>query len=194
MQTSDEIIDDLIRREGDKFTDRAADRGGPTKYGITLTTLQAYWPGSPGVEQLQALTEAQARVIYEHRYVNAPQFNLIRDPGLRALVVDTGVQHGQTRAIRMLQMDFALTVDGILGEKSLKTINAAPIAAYCMLLGRRCELYGELIAHDPALTELRSQQWGQRVDDALDKLQALNALGWARRLREFILVAGAVGQ
>lgn len=187
MQTADEILDDLIRREGNEYSDRPADKGGPTKYGITLATLQAYWPGSTGVEELKALEEAQARVIYSHKYIYSPQFNRIDDPRLCALMVDTGVQHGQVTAIRMLQEALALTVDGILGPISIAAINSNHHHAYFGVLAARCELYGELIAHDPALAWLRAHQVGTTWDAQVNRLQALNALGWARRVAEFIL-------
>lgn len=187
MQTVDAILDDLTRREGDTFSDRPADKGGPTKYGITLTTLQAYWPDVPGVEALKALTEAQARTIYAQRYVYAPQFNLVRNNGLRALLVDMGVQHGQVTVIRMLQKQLDLAVDGILGPISLQVINSTqPAVVYFSLLAARCELYGELIAHDRALAYLRANQFGMNTDAQISQLQALNALGWARRVAEFI--------
>ena len=41
--TTKEIIDGIIKREGG-YVDHPADRGGPTKFGITLATLEA-WRG-----------------------------------------------------------------------------------------------------------------------------------------------------
>lgn len=188
MQTASKIIDDLIRREGNEYSDRPADRGGPTKYGITLATLQAYWPGMPSVDDLKAMTEAQARTLLEHRYIYAPQFNRIENEVLRELMVDTGVQHGQVTAIRMLQTCMALTVDGILGPISIDVVNKHPVHTFFGVLAARNTFYGELIAHDNVLRRLRSKQYGKAIDDELDKLQALNAFGWARRVSEFIVM------
>lgn len=38
MKTVDEMIDAIIRREGG-YVNHPADRGGPTRYGITMATL-----------------------------------------------------------------------------------------------------------------------------------------------------------
>ena len=39
--TTEQVITDILRREGwPKYTNRAADKGGPTKGGITLETLE----------------------------------------------------------------------------------------------------------------------------------------------------------
>ena len=38
----DKILNDIIEREGG-FVNHPADKGGPTKYGITTPTLMHYW-------------------------------------------------------------------------------------------------------------------------------------------------------
>ena len=41
--TDNEIVDEILRREGwPKYTNLAADRGGPTKGGITLGAWREY--------------------------------------------------------------------------------------------------------------------------------------------------------
>jgi len=69
------LIDDIIRREGG-FVNHPADRGGPTKYGITAKTLgnwrQLGWLATS--DEVATLTESEAREIYRHRYILAPGF------------------------------------------------------------------------------------------------------------------------
>ena len=77
--TKKSIIDGIIKRESDKFTDTKGDRGGPTKYGITLKTLQAYRGPSAKLNatDVERLSEDEARAIYEKVYITDPHFDLI---------------------------------------------------------------------------------------------------------------------
>ena len=116
--TDDEIIDAVLVREGSAYTDHPADRGGPTKFGITLDTLE-HWRKKPTTaEDVQALTEAEAREIYLHDYIEEPGFSRITDAPLRALVVDMGVNHGPAAGTRMLQRALGVHDDGIFGHET----------------------------------------------------------------------------
>src|ERR1035441_7261980 len=88
-----EVIAEIIRREGCVYTDTAGDRGGPTKFGITLSTLQTYSSGAT-ITDLQALDIGVAHDIYSQAYV-AP-FGNMPEP-LLGLCVDCAVQHGLGR-------------------------------------------------------------------------------------------------
>src|ERR1041384_4619075 len=130
MKTAADIIDDLIRREGSTYSDHPADRGGPTKYGITLRTLRAWRhriePSQiTDASDVEALTEEEARAIYTAMYVINPRFIELNDVRLQALLVDCGVQHGTERATRWLQEALGVKVDGDLGPLTLAAANAS---------------------------------------------------------------------
>jgi lysozyme family protein len=184
MKTDGQIIDEIIRREGSAYTDHAADRGGPTKYGITLATLRAFhkkrqWKGIPTVADLQRLTETRARAIYLEEYVDGPGYDQIVSDELRALVVDCAVQHGQDNATVFVQKSIpGLVIDGKWGPKTAMAVDAEPVRRlFASILALRCVFYGQLITRDPVRIE--AQEAGYR-------LQAENAHGWANRLAEFI--------
>ena len=162
----DTTIEGILRREGG-YVDHPADRGGPTKYGITLRTLSR-WRGSRAIpEDVRALTKGQARRIYRHLYIEKPGFDRIDDSRLRTLVVDCGVHHGVSKAARWLQRAVGVKADGRVGPVTLGAVNAAPPKAVrCRLLASRSISFGAIITADPS--------------------QAAFARGWMRRLAKFI--------
>lgn len=176
--TVNDIIDDIIRREDDKYTNRAADRGGPTKYGVTLVTL-ADWRGKPVTPRdVEELTEAEAREIYREIYIIKPRFIGIQSEPVRALLIDCAVNHGVKRAVMMLQGAAHVFVDGALGPKTRDAANRmTPAALYRRICAARARFYGQIISKDPDLV---------RAKLAGHDLQAENAGGWMNRLAEFI--------
>lgn len=96
--TDETILDEILEREGG-YSNHPADRGGPTKYGITLPTL-AVWRGhSVSPEDVRALTAEEAKAIYRERYLQP--FLHVEPIELRAQVVDIAVHSGVDTA-RML--------------------------------------------------------------------------------------------
>lgn len=124
------IIDGIIARETSKYTETKGDRGGPTKYGITLKTLQAYRGPSfkLNATDVELLREDEARAIYEKIFINDPRFNLINDDSVATLLIDWGVMSGPDDSIKALQRVLnahgsTLKVDGILGSKTAGAAN-----------------------------------------------------------------------
>lgn len=122
--TEDEIIAGVIAREGG-YSNRAADSGGPTNFGITLVALQN-WRGDSTLtaRDVRALTRAEALTIYREEYIIKPGFDRIPDPVLRAHVVDFGVTSGQATAARMLQKVLGVRRDAVIGPQTLAAIAA----------------------------------------------------------------------
>ncbi len=99
------LLAGLVEREGRRYTNRPADAGGPTKFGITQRALSD-WRGRPvTAAEVEALQEAEALEIYEARYVRAPGFAEVLEisPLIGEELVDTGVNCGPGRASEYLQ-------------------------------------------------------------------------------------------
>lgn len=168
--TDDAIIAEILRREGSEFVNHPADRGGPTRHGITQATL-AEWRGhAVKIDDVRALTEAEAARIYRDRYIQKPGFGAIENDALRALAVDSAVHHGPRAAVRMLQRAAGMAIgdqDGVLGPKTRAAVNQlAAHALYLRLCAERARKFGRIITDD--------------------RKQAAFAAGWMNRLASFI--------
>lgn len=132
-----ERLDELVRVEGD-FVDHPADRGGPTRYGITLATLSA-WRGSQATrEDVRELSEEEARAIYTARYWLDPRFDEVAKVSSRIAdeLLDTGVNMHPKTAAEFLQRALNalagwptalypdLVEDGAIGTYTLAALRA----------------------------------------------------------------------
>lgn len=146
---TDEILDDVLRREGSAYTFYAADRGGQTKHGITLRTLEAFRGRRCLPSELELLTEVEARAIYRRQYIEAPGFSAIADEQLRALVIDFGVHSGQARATKALQQALGVDPDGVFGPATRAALERAELTTvYRALLTARFLFLADVVARD----------------------------------------------
>lgn len=97
MITDAQILDDLIRREGG-YSNRAADRGGPTNFGITQKTLSAWRGRHCDAHDVRDMRVDEARAIYAEWYLK-PVAGAPDD--VRAHMVDIAVNHGPDRAHKL---------------------------------------------------------------------------------------------
>ena len=177
-ERTERVIDAIIVRESRRFTNRPADRGGPTKFGITWPALRAYRrkhggfiPTAPAdiIETMRALREPEARAIYRDEYVARPGFDRIRDDELFELVVDTGVLHRPRWAARWLQRGVGAAEDGIVGPKTLRAASRRPRDARKAILKGRYASYGRTVKRNPSqLTFING--WIARTNEFLDRL------------------------
>ena len=147
--TVDAILDDLIHREGGYVHD-PADRGGPTKYGITQRTLQTWRDQVVTPTDVRRLTRDEARAIYRRRYVDAPGFATLPDP-LRAQVIDNAVLSGPRQAVKDLQRAIGgVTVDGRLGPQTRAALRQQGVAGvHARLIQVRASRIGRIVQRHP---------------------------------------------
>lgn len=106
------------------YSNVKTDRGGPTKYGITHTTLAAHrGVKAVSADQVKALTRQEAEEIYRRSYWAQSGGDLL-PTGLDYAVFDFGVNSGPARAVKELQAAVGVAQDGIIGETTLNAVRA----------------------------------------------------------------------
>lgn len=128
----DALIDTLIEREGG-YVNHAADRGGPTCFGITEAVARAQGYRGP----IRQLPRGEAAAIYRRIYWLRPRFNEVaqRSPRLAAELFDTGANMGPAVAATFLQRTLTalnrngkdypdLVPDGRIGAHTLAALDA----------------------------------------------------------------------
>jgi lysozyme family protein len=158
------LIDELIQREGG-YVDHPADRGGPTRFGITGAVARQFgWKGA-----MRDLPRAVAADIYRQLYWTRPRFDAIfeRAPKIGAELFDTGANMGTKVAVGFLQRalnalnrgarDYQdIAVDGQIGNATLGALDgflkARGFAGEAVLLKAVEALQGERYVR---LAELR---------------------------------------
>lgn len=128
----DSLIDSLIEREGG-FVDHPADKGGPTRFGITQQVARDNGYAGP----MALLPREEAALIYRRLYWQRPRFDAIAAlaPRLAAELFDTGANMGPAVATTFLQRaltalnrngrDYAdLVPDGRAGPATLAALDA----------------------------------------------------------------------
>lgn len=125
----------VLEREGG-FVHDPDDRGGATKYGITLGTLQRARGRPVTVDDVRALRVSEAAAIYERDYWRACHADRIvgERPCLALCHFDAAVNHGIQQATRFLQRALGVDPDGVVGPLTLRAVatcdESLTVAAY----------------------------------------------------------------
>ncbi|QIK79027.1 hypothetical protein G7077_09115 [Sphingomonas piscis] len=128
----DPLIDAVIEREGD-YVNHPADRGGPTRFGITEAVARAH--GYRGA--MKQLPRQEAAGIYRRLYWLRPKLDQVaqRAAKIAAELFDTGINMGPSVAVTFLQRALTalnrngsdypdLTPDGRIGSCTLEALDA----------------------------------------------------------------------
>jgi lysozyme family protein len=133
MASFDLFLPLLLKFEGG-YVDDPDDPGGETNKGITMASFQECSHELLGIDptsdNLRALTDAQAGIIYRARYWNKMQGDSLLLQQLANIVCDFFVNAG-TRATKLLQhvlngMGANVVEDGVIGVASLQALASLP--------------------------------------------------------------------
>lgn len=140
--TFDDIIDELIQREGG-YVDDPVDRGGKTKYGISQN---AY----PDLD-IENLSIEAAKAFYFFDYWRPARADEIA-PAIREKYFDMVINHGRRNATKILQTACRrwgadhVVIDGLIGPITIAATKELPLAA---LVLERAGFYNQIVRSDP---------------------------------------------
>lgn len=172
----DYFIDVILDQEGGEYTNHPNDKGGPTKWGITLNFYQTHVDSDATKETIKNLRRSKAVKIYKDTFWNPANF-AVEDYNMADLPVPIGevtmsysINMGWKNAHELLQETLNevgpdVSIDGWLGPK---TINAAHEIEETKLLNnfsiQAAARYSRIIINDHS-QEVFLEGWMRRVID-----------------------------
>lgn len=177
MASFDVSFPTMLKHEGG-FVNDPVDPGGATNKGVTMGTFQScakqYLGIEPTLENLKALTDAQAGKIYKPLYWDKVRGDDIALQELASIVFDFQVNSG-ANAAKLLQKVLnemgatpPLTVDGNIGPGTMAALTGMDQkAVYRRYKQGRIDYYQDLVARRPALGKFL-KGWLNRVNDFPD--------------------------
>lgn len=168
------MIDDIIKREGG-YVYHKDDKGGPTKYGITLKTLEA-WRDEKDLysEDIRLLSKSEASEIYEDMYYSKPSIGLLPEL-IQPVVFDMAVNMGPKAAIKLMQnvitrMGSPIVIDGEIGPRTSQSAmiacNVYGFNVVSQICAARIEFYRDIVKRD-ASQKVFLQGWVNRANSFL---------------------------
>lgn len=146
MAKFEDAIPGVLAHEGG-LVDNPSDRGGITNFGISLNFYQDIKPDATD-QDIRQLTKDMAIEIYRKSFWNPNKYDQFLNQRLANKAFDFCVLMGSNKANRCLQRailatsDIMLTIDGVIGPKTILAINTSP--AECVLAALRSEGAGYL--------------------------------------------------
>lgn len=158
----------LIQFEGG-FVDNPLDKGGPTKYGITLWDWQQYGRDINGdgvidIKDLELITPTDAEPIAKTQFWNVLLADQINSQSVAEMSVDWAYTSGTYTVIERIQSLIGVAVDGKFGPNTLAGVNGyEPLRLFTMLKALRTRFYIDLVnTHHVNITFLSG--WLNRVN------------------------------
>lgn len=145
------------------YADVPGDSGGPTNKGITLATYQSVYGKDKAAGDLKKLTDQQWEYIFRHLYWDRWKADNVRDIGVAYILVDWLWCSG-AYGIKIPQRVLGLDIDGVVGPKTLASINTKDGGRMFELLKHERRAYLERICVTRPANRKFLKGWLRRLD------------------------------
>lgn len=158
----DESLRLVLRHEGG-YTNHPSDPGGPTNFGITIHDYRRYINPHGTAVDVRNMKLAQAAKIYREKYWDIQHCNEMPS-GVDYAMFDYGVNSGVGRSQKVLQRILKVTVDGIIGAKTLAALKAQDPQFVVLAICRERLGFLRALRTWPVF----GKGWGRRVQEVQD--------------------------
>lgn len=114
-----------LKNEGG-FSNVTHDRGGATRFGITMSTASRWFKRPVSVKEMENFPLETAKEIYHAWYWLPLNLDAIDSPSVATCIYDVGVVSGVRTSAKLAQKacNAPLVIDGHFGPKTIATINS----------------------------------------------------------------------
>lgn len=163
-----EILAPYIKKWEGGFVNDPADRGGATNKGITIATFEAYCKAKslprPNVERLKRMTDGEWLDILKTMFWDRWQADKIKSQKLANILVDW-VWGSGVYGIKIPQRILGVKQDGIVGDETLKALNAQdPDKLFQVIYEARKKYLNDITISRPANKRFL-RGWLNRLED-----------------------------
>lgn len=163
-----EILAPYIKKWEGGFVNDPTDRGGATNKGVTIATFEAYCKAKslprPNVERLKRMTDGEWLDILKTMFWDRWQADKIKSQKLANILVDW-VWGSGVYGIKIPQRILGVKQDGIVGDETLKALNAqAPDKLFQTIYDARKKYLNDITISRPANKRFL-KGWLNRLDD-----------------------------
>ena len=158
-QNIDNLIEKTIKEWEGGCVNHPADRGGPTKFGITKQTYEAHIGRTATIEEIKNMPIETAREIYKKNYYFKPKFDQLPNE-IQPILFDMGINHGPYRAVKILQTVLneagfgPISIDGGIGPQTITTTERAQKEMHIYLnnaiVDERIKFYNSIVERNPS--------------------------------------------
>jgi len=113
----------VLKNEGG-YVDNPADPGGATNLGCTKAVWEQYIGHSVTKDDIKALTPNDVMPLYKAKYWDTVSGDDLPE-GVDYAVFDYAINSGPSRAAKALQSVLSVTVDGKIGDATLRALEAS---------------------------------------------------------------------
>lgn len=191
-ETYANILKKVLNTEGG-YSNRSADKGGPTNHGIAWKTWISYSESvlgiSPTLDNLKALTTSNADRIYKAQYWDKNLIGNIEDSDLRYFILDFVVNSGGAGYVIQVTLNamddsLNLTVDGKVGNQTINAINKMNASQlYTNLIQARRNYLERII--EKSVNNYMLKHPDYTTEDLYKYTNLGNEKGWNNRINSF---------
>lgn len=159
-----ECLRRVLKHEGGYVND-PLDSGGRTNLGVTQRVWEEFVGHPVSEADMRALTPEKVGKLYKQRYWDRVQADKL-PKGVDYVVFDFAVNAGVGRAVKMLQSAVGSNPDGVIGPRTLASVNAMGAKELVNKYSdERIDFYNGIVARRPDQARF-IRGWLNRTEDA----------------------------